>query len=53
MKAPKLIALDMSKANKHQHPDIDLNKTYMCSIDGKFFVGHFSREWFGLTFSWP
>ena len=53
MKTPKLIKLDMRKSNKHEHPDIDLDKTYMCSIDGRFYVGQFDRQWYGLNFSWP
>ena len=49
MKTPKLIKLDMRKSNKHEHPDIDESKTYMCSIDGEFYTGKFSKVMINLS----
>lgn len=48
---PHLIPLDMSKAYEHEHPDIkvDHNVQYLCYIDGNYWVGFFSRQWYGLT----
>lgn len=49
-KTPKLIPLDMSKSKEHSHPDINCRNTYLCLIDREFFVGKFTREWYGFNF---
>ena len=43
--------LDLSLAVKHDHPDIQKGKTYLCKIYGKWFFGTFSRQWFGWSFN--
>jgi hypothetical protein len=48
---PTLIPLDMSKAKEHNHPDIDIKKTYLCLINNQYFAGKFSKEWYGLSFN--
>jgi hypothetical protein len=52
--SPKLKPLDMSKADDHEHPDIKIGSdtTYLCLIRGNFFVGYFSRQWYGLVFNY-
>lgn len=49
-KTPTLIPLDMSLAQKHEHPDIQKGKKYLCLIGNEYFAGRFSRVWFGWTF---
>jgi hypothetical protein len=44
--------IDLSKAVKHDHPDIVPNdKTYLVKIHGGWFFGPFTRQWYGLSFS--
>lgn len=50
MKAPTLIPLSMRRAKGNNHPDINLRHTYMCKIGGRYYIGKFQREWFGLHF---
>jgi hypothetical protein len=40
----------MSKADKHEHPDLNSKDTYLCLIDGEYFAGKFSRQWYGWNF---
>lgn len=42
--------LDLSRAAKHEHADIELDKYYLVLIGESWFMGKFSRVWFGLTF---
>lgn len=54
----KLTEIDLSKADKHEHPDIKLGpeNLYMVKFGKddqfgyKYYVGYFRREWFGLRF---
>ena len=46
-----LRVLDLSKAEKHFHPDVDLNKKYLVKIAGEWYFGGFKKVWFGLNFS--
>lgn len=47
----QLKQLDLSLSKKHEHPDIKTDETeYLCKIDGDFFAGRFSRQWYGLNF---
>lgn len=43
--------IDLSKAHEHEHPDIVLDKTYLVRINGNYYVGKFTRQWFGWSFS--
>lgn len=36
--------------NTSDHPDINVDSSYLCKIYGNYFVGSFSRVWFGLNF---
>lgn len=47
----KLKELDLTKGEGHNHPDIDINKTYLCKIDGNYFAGTFNIQWYGLNFN--
>jgi hypothetical protein len=52
-KRPKirLKQIDLSKAQEHECPGIvPGKKQYLCLIDGLFFAGKFSRQWYGLNF---
>lgn len=42
----KSIPLDGTCKNK----GITLRKRYLVKIDGEWFIGRFSREWYGLNF---
>jgi hypothetical protein len=46
----KLKALDMSLSDRHNHPQVNCKRNYLCKIGGQYFAGKFSREWFGLVF---
>jgi hypothetical protein len=47
----RLKPIDLSKAKEHECPGIEPGKRqYLCLIDGKFFVGTFGRQWYGLNF---
>lgn len=50
-KTPRLIPLDMSKSDEHTHPDINGRNTYLCLIDGEYYTGKFSKQWFGWNFN--
>lgn len=42
--------IDLSKGKESDHPDISLRKTYLALIDGEYFTGKFSRQWYGWNF---
>lgn len=55
----KLVEIDLRKGgvededgfNYHLHPDIKCGSTwYLAKINRLYYVGTFSKEWFGLTF---
>ena len=50
MAEPTFHALDLSKGHESDHPDIKEDQQYLCRIDGKWFAGTFSRQWFGWSF---
>jgi hypothetical protein len=43
--------IDLSKAIKHEHPDISTERMYLVKVHGGWFFGPFTRQWFGLSFS--
>ncbi len=47
---PKLKKIDLSKIVDCDHPDIKVGRNYMAKIDGEFYYGKFSRQWYGLNF---
>lgn len=51
-----LVEIDLSKRtnkNKCDHPDIKTDGTqYLIHFDDHHVIARFSRQWFGLTFSW-
>jgi hypothetical protein len=46
----KLIELDMSKADKHYHPDIKMDTYYLIKNGGIFYAGVFQSVWYGYSF---
>jgi len=57
VKLPRFRAIDLNKCcaadggcGLSDHPDISSKKTYLVKIDGKFFLGKFSRQWYGWNF---
>jgi hypothetical protein len=46
-----LVEIDLSKGEKHEHPDINTKNLYLCRVDNQFETGYFSRQWYGLSFS--
>lgn len=42
--------LDLTKAEKHHHPDIVVGKEYLVRIDKRWFLGTFTKQWYGLHF---
>lgn len=50
---PKFIPIDLSKSDKHEHPDIRTDGTlYLAKHDGEWIIGTFDRQWYGLNFNW-
>ena len=47
---PKLVRLNMGLSQGSNHPDINSKDTYLCLIDGEYFVGRFSKQWYGWNF---
>lgn len=43
--------LDLKKGSGSNHPDIDRHHTYLVRYDGKYYLGSFSREWYGWNFN--
>lgn len=57
MKAPKLKKIDLKKCcslkasgDFHDHPDIKSNKIYLAKIEGRYYAGRFSKQWYGWKF---
>ena len=48
--APKLKKIDLSKIVECEHPDIKVGKSYRAKIEGDWYVGKFTRQWYGLNF---
>lgn len=46
----KLVELDMSRADKHTHPDIIVGEWYLVKIHNQYWAGRFNKVWFGLNF---
>ena len=47
----KLKEIDLSKGEKHNHPDIKYCKLYLAKVNGRYETGYFSEEHYGLSFS--
>lgn len=47
---PKLVEIDLSWRNDCECPGIKEGVPYLCLIDGEYYAGTFSREWYGLNF---
>lgn len=48
---PDLLPVDLSKGTGSDHPDIITGRTYLACYDGRWDLGQFSRQWYGLLFS--
>lgn len=48
---PDLLPVDLSKGTGSDHPDIIPGRTYLACYDGRWELGQFSRQWYGLLFS--
>lgn len=52
----KLTPIDLSKANEHDHPDINTRSWFLAEIrhdedaESIFLVGKFSKQWYGFNF---
>ena len=49
-KPPKFKEVDLSKCKESNHPDIRSNRKYLVKIAGQYFLGYFSRQWYGWNF---
>lgn len=54
----KLKPIDLNKCCKKKggdgfcwHPHINKNKQYLAKIDGDYFAGNFSEQWYGWSFN--
>lgn len=43
-------AIDLSKRDGCEHPDIRPQQLYMAKFDGQWAVGYFGRQWYGWNF---
>jgi hypothetical protein len=50
MKIPKLKQIPLNRIYNCEHPDIQLEKFYLVKVDGNYYAGKFTREWYGLVF---
>lgn len=59
MKTPTLKPIDLKKCcelpgsdsgDPQWHPDINEKSWYLAKIDGEYFAGRFSRQWYGWSF---
>ena len=49
----RLVEIDLSKGDKHEHPDLKEDGTYyLVDWDGQLLIGRFGRQWYGLVFRW-
>ena len=48
---PILREIDLSRGERHRHPDILVGRVYMVKVSGGWHLGRFSKQWFGLNFS--
>lgn len=46
----KLIELDLTRGDVHDHPEIKQKASYLARIHGEYFCGQFSRQWYGWNF---
>lgn len=47
---PALLPVDLSRGHGSEHPDIIIGRTYLACVAGRWDVGVFSRQWYGLNF---
>lgn len=48
---PKLIEIDLTKGDKHEHPDFDENGYYLVKFSDRWYFGQPQRVWFGWHFA--
>lgn len=42
--------IDLSKGIRSDHPDIELGKKYLVKFNGAWYLGLFTRQWYGWSF---
>lgn len=54
---PTLVKIDLKRCvskegggDFHDHPDISTRRQYLAKIDGCYFAGQFSKQWYGWNF---
>ena len=54
---PRLVRVDLKRCTSkigsggfHGHPDITAARYYLAKIDGAFYAGRFSKQWYGWSF---
>ncbi len=48
---PHFVEVDLTKTTKHGSDELTVGPVYLCLKGGHFYVGKFSKVWFGLNFS--
>ena len=48
---PKLEKINLGKRKDCNHPDINTQASYLAKIEGEWYAGRFTREWYGLNFN--
>lgn len=49
--APQFTEIDLTKTTKHGSDELTVGPTYLCLIGECYYMGTFSKVWFGLSFS--
>ena len=48
--SPKLEKINLNKRDKCTHPNINTRSSYLAKINGSWYAGKFSKQWYGLNF---
>ena len=47
----RLKEIDLSKAIGHECDGLNCKDNFLCRINNRFYLGRFTRQWYGLNFS--
>lgn len=47
---PRLEKINLGKRKDCNHPNINTRTSYLAKINGRWYAGKFTREWYGLNF---
>jgi hypothetical protein len=47
----KLVEIDLSKAEKHDHPEINSEDYFLAEVYSGLHFGRFTKQWYGWNFN--